>query len=211
MMKEAVSAELARSGIVAILRGIEAAALPPLVAALYEGGIRLAEVTLNSPSALAGIAALRQAWGERMYIGAGTVLDAPSARAAMDAGAQFIVAPNVAPDVIACCQAQDRLVLPGALTPTEIALALRLGCTYVKLFPARAMGPQYVRDVLGPLDGAKLLVVGGIDDANLPDYLAQGAVGAGVGGRLCRTPADGDYAPITAQARRLVAACARRG
>ena len=197
---------LQETGVVAILRGIGQPALGYMLEALYAGGIQLAEVTLNSPDAPGAIRAARAAWEGRMFIGAGTVLDAAQAEISLEAGAQFIVTPNIHEEVILRCRADGVLIAPGALTPTEIAHAMRLGCRYVKIFPVRAMGETYLRDVLAPLNNARLIAVGGVDAGNIAGYVKQGAVGAGVGGNLCKVPADGNYATITALARDMVAA-----
>ena len=207
MIKHATPEEaFLETGIVAILRGIEGESLLKMADALYEGGIRLAEVTLNTSGASSAIRELRVRFDGKMFIGAGTVITLEKAHEAMGAGAQFVVTPNVDQEVIRLCLSKNIWITPGAFTPTEIVTAMRLGCRYVKLFPARALGPAYIKDVLAPLNDARLLAVGGVDAKNIGDYVKAGAAGAGVGGSLCRLPPDGDFSLITKEARALLSA-----
>jgi 2-dehydro-3-deoxyphosphogluconate aldolase/(4S)-4-hydroxy-2-oxoglutarate aldolase len=194
------------TGIIAIMRGIEGENLIHMVEALYEGGIRLAEVTLNTAGALSAIRELRTRYDGKMFIGAGTVITLEKARQAMDHGAQFVVTPNVDKEIISLCLSNNIPITPGAFTPTEIVTAMSLGCQYIKLFPARALGPAYIRDVLAPLGDARLLAVGGVDARNIGDYIKAGAVGAGVGGSLCKVPINGDYSTVAKEAVSLLAA-----
>jgi 2-dehydro-3-deoxyphosphogluconate aldolase/(4S)-4-hydroxy-2-oxoglutarate aldolase len=165
------------TGIIAIMRGIEGESLIKMVDALYEGGIRLAEVTLNTAGALSGIRELRTRFDGKMFIGAGTVITLEKAHQALDAGAQFVVTPNMDPEIIRLCLSNHVFVTPGAFTPTEIVTAMNLGCRYIKLFPVRALGPAYIKDVLAPLSDARLLAVGGVDARNIGDYIKAGALG----------------------------------
>ena len=197
---------LSETKLIAILRGISGADLTAMLQALYEGGIRLAEVTLNTPGALSAISAIRKHWQHRMMIGAGTVTCLSEAEDALAAGAEFIVTPNVDADVIRLCVRRGVPITPGALTPTEIITACRCGSKYVKLFPAGALGPAYVKQLLGPLNGTKLLVVGGIHEGNLREFLQSGAYGAGIGGGLGHVPENRDFSLVTDQARRLLQA-----
>ncbi len=203
---EAVESALIDTGVIAILRGITGEPLGKMLDALYAGGIRLAEITLNTPDALASIREQHARWAGHMWIGAGTVLDATQAEAALEAGADFIVTPNTDEDVILLCKSRGAFIAAGALTPTEIVRAMMVGCRYIKVFPVRAMGDSYVKDVLAPLSAARLIAVGGVNGDNIARYTQQGVVGAGVGGGLCKVPADGDYAAITAEAVRLLTA-----
>ncbi len=194
------------TGVIAIMRGIEGENLIKLVDALYEGGIRLAEVTLNTLGALPAIRELRARYAGKMFIGAGTVITMEKAHQAIDSGAQFVVTPNVDPDIIRLCLSNNIWITPGAFTPTEIVAAMNLGCRYIKLFPVRALGPGYIKDVLAPLSDARLLAVGGVDEKNIGDYVKAGAVGAGVGGSVCRVPPNGDYSTVTEEAKSLLTA-----
>lgn len=193
--------------VVAISRGAAGGALDNLAQALYEGGIKLAEVTLNSPDALTSIYRLREKFDGIMHIGAGTVLNLQAAKEAVAAGAEFLVTPNIDKEVIQYCVSKELFIMPGALTPSEIVQAMNYGSRYIKMFPAGAMGPGYLKDVLASLSEARIIVVGGINTGNARDYLASGAIGLGVGGSLCRIPEDGDYTGIKAYAKELLAQC----
>jgi 2-dehydro-3-deoxyphosphogluconate aldolase/(4S)-4-hydroxy-2-oxoglutarate aldolase len=197
---------LRRHGIVAILRGVAGRTLATRVAALHAAGIRLIEIALSDPAALPLVADLRRHAPPDMFVGAGTVTSADLAAAAVDAGAGFLVTPHVAPDVITYALDHDLGLLTGALTPTEIALARREGSQFIKLFPAAAMGPGYVRALLGPYPDLELVVVGGIGSHNLDAYLEAGAIGAGVGGSLASATDTGDFSEAVNEAQRLVAA-----
>lgn len=193
--------------VIAISRGAEGAELDKLVRALYEGGIKLAEVTLNSPGALKSISRLREIYDGKLHIGAGTVLNLQAAKEAAAAGAEFIVTPNIDKDVISYCISKDLFITPGALTPTELIQAMNYGSRYIKMFPAGAMGAGYLKDVFASLSEAKIIAVGGINTGNAGNYLTGGAIGLGVGGSLCRIPADGNYKRNTEYAKELLALC----
>jgi 2-dehydro-3-deoxyphosphogluconate aldolase/(4S)-4-hydroxy-2-oxoglutarate aldolase len=197
--------------LVAIVRLGDGAALLEVAAALVEGGITTLEFTLTTPGAITAIERCRARFGETV-VGAGTVLDADGARRCLAAGAQFLVSPGFDPDVIAVARAGGALAMPGAMTPTEILAAWRAGADVVKVFPARALGPRYIADVLAPLPDVLLMPTGGVDEKNAADYLRAGAVAVAVGGNLVdpATVARGDWAALTARAYALVAAVARQ-
>ena len=191
--------------IVAILRGIRPDEAVPVAAALVEAGIRLIEVPLNSPDPFTSIAAIQQAVGDTALIGAGTVLDVASVDRLADTGARIMVTPNTDPAVIAQAVTRGLEPMPGFVTPSEAFRAIAAGARRLKLFPAVALGPAYlkaVRDVL-PRD-VRTWAVGGTDAGNIADWIAAGAEGIGVGGALYR-PGD-DTATVAAKARTLVAA-----
>lgn len=176
--------------------------------ALLEGGVTAIEFTLTGAGALEAIAVASAALGDRAQIGVGTVLTPEMAEAAIDAGARFVVTPVVRPAVIATCRTRGVLSLCGALTPTEVLTAHEAGADMIKLFPARAVGPQYLRDLLGPLPGLRIVPTGGVDAGNARAYLEAGAVAVGIGGKLVAADvvAAGDWARVTAQARACVEA-----
>ena len=195
--------------IVAIVRSDTSDGLLETVRALLVGGVRVVEVTLNTPGALEAISA---AADEGFLIGAGSVLDARQAAEALDAGAEFLVMPNT--DVAAIRAAKDagKVACPGALTPTEVVTAWQAGADLVKIFPASCMGPGYIKALRGPLPHVRTMPVGGVNLDNAAAFLEAGASVLGVGGSLVdgRTIAAGDWEAISAAARRYVALTAAR-
>jgi 2-dehydro-3-deoxyphosphogluconate aldolase/(4S)-4-hydroxy-2-oxoglutarate aldolase len=170
--------------VIGILRGCPPASLLPVAAAAADAGLRVIEVTLDSPSALDGIARLAEGL-PGVVVGAGTVRTAAEAHAAAEAGAAFIVAPITAPATLAACRDLGMPSLPGAATPTEIRLAEDLGAFAVKVFPAAQLGgPEFVRAVLAPLGKPRLVPTGGVDPASAAAYLSAGAYAVGIGGGI---------------------------
>jgi 2-dehydro-3-deoxyphosphogluconate aldolase/(4S)-4-hydroxy-2-oxoglutarate aldolase len=172
--------------IVGILRGLAADKIRPVVAAAGEGGLTNLEITMNTAGAAAQIRAARQVGGKDMNIGAGTVTTLALLDAALKSGASFIVTPIVVPHVIQRCVVLGVPVFPGALTPTEIAQAWDMGATMVKIFPADAFGPQYLRSLKGPLPQVRLMPTGGVDRKTLAAYAQAGADAYGIGTPLFR-------------------------
>ena len=169
--------------IVAILRGCDPSHVLPIAEALYAGGIRLLEITLNSPGAFEAIEAAVTDWGDRMVIGAGTVLEAAEATSAIAAGARFILSPSLDAAVIRRTLDLGAVSIPGAFTPTEILEAWRKGAQIVKVFPA-SIGPAWFRDIRGPLPQVPLMATGGVSLSNLKDFDKAGAVAFGIGSSL---------------------------
>jgi 2-dehydro-3-deoxyphosphogluconate aldolase/(4S)-4-hydroxy-2-oxoglutarate aldolase len=195
------------AGIVAIVRAADSKQLVLVAEALADGGVTVVEITLTVPNALEVIRQVRHALGERVLLGAGTVLDPETARQAMLAGAEFIVAPTVNPAVIHLCRRYDKLVMPGAFTPTEILTAWEAGADIVKVFPAEAGGPNYLKTLRGPLPQIRLMPTGGVDLSNAAAYFQAGACCLGVGGQLVESKAvaAGDFGRIRALAQQYVA------
>jgi 2-dehydro-3-deoxyphosphogluconate aldolase / (4S)-4-hydroxy-2-oxoglutarate aldolase len=193
-------------GIVAIVRFTDPGPLVEVVKALADGGVTVTEVTLTVPNALDVIREAKRQLGDRVLLGAGTVLDTETARAALLAGAEFIVAPSINLDVIKLCRRYDKLVMPGALTPTEVVTAWEAGADIVKVFPADIVGPAFFRALRGPLPHVKLMPTGGVDLSTATDFLNAGAVCLGVGGQLIepKAVAARDFARITALAKQFV-------
>jgi 2-dehydro-3-deoxyphosphogluconate aldolase/(4S)-4-hydroxy-2-oxoglutarate aldolase len=191
--------------LVAILRGIGDEELPGLVDALVESGVRVIEVSLSDPGALAQVEALRRHAPAGVLVGAGTVTSARAAAEAAERGASFLVTPHVTLDVIDFANYNDLGVLCGVMTPTEAATAREAGARLLKLFPAGVLGPGYVKQLLGPYPHLELFAVGGVSSANAADFIAAGAAGVGVGGALSRPGglADG-FAAARREARALV-------
>lgn len=200
--------------IIVIVRGVGRERLIPLAEAMYEGGIRLLEITYSSdPKAddnetAENIKMLKDHFNGRMFIGAGTVLTKEQVLLTKNAGGEFIISPGTDPDVIKYTKELDMVSIPGALTPSEIAEAHNVGADFVKVFPAVNLGPSYIKAVLAPLSTVKLLAVGGIDENNMQDYLRAGVLGFGVGGNICKRNLieSGDYSEIANLARKYVAA-----
>jgi 2-dehydro-3-deoxyphosphogluconate aldolase/(4S)-4-hydroxy-2-oxoglutarate aldolase len=190
-------------GIVAVVRFSDPAPLVRVVEALAAGGVTVAEVTFTVPDALDVIRAAKRQLGDRVLLGAGTVLDPETARAAFLAGAEFVVAPTVNPDVIRMCRRYDKLAMPGAFTPTEVLTAWDAGADIVKVFPAEVVGPAFFRALRGPLPQVKLMPTGGVDLSTAGEFLRAGAVCLGVGSQMVepKAVAAGDFARVTELAR----------
>jgi 2-dehydro-3-deoxyphosphogluconate aldolase / (4S)-4-hydroxy-2-oxoglutarate aldolase len=203
---DAVSASVARSGVVAILRAPTANGFAAVADVLVEAGITALEVTLTSRGAVEAIAGLRRQLPETVAIGAGTVLTADDAKAAVDAGAAFLVSPVFDPPLVA---ASPVPFYPGTFTPTEMYAAYRGGAPLVKLFPAGNLGAGFLRDVRGPLPHLKIMPTGGIKVEDIADWLLAGAVAVGVGGPLVGdATSGGNLTALAARARQAVSAVA---
>ena len=200
------------SRIVAIVRGLDDGYVP-LAQAMYEGGIRAIEVTFNQkdPSQWVkttnGIRQIKEAMGEKMLVGAGTVTSVELAELAHEAGAQFIVSPDINEEVIRRTKELGMLSMPGALTPTEVLSAYKAGADFVKVFPAGPLGSSYVKAIRGPLNHIRLLAVGGVSEKNVAEFIKAGCVGAGVGGNLVNKDwiAAGEFDKIREVAAQLCA------
>jgi len=202
------SERLLNSGVVAILRADDSDGLLRAAEAVAAGGVTAIEVALTTPGALKVIAEAVDGFGDEVAFGAGSVLDAESARAALLAGAQFVVAPTVDVGTIELCRRYGVPVLPGAYTPTEILTAWQAGADFVKVFPAQVGGPAYLKAVKAPLPQVRLAAVGGVTVDNAAEFVRCGAELIGVGGDLVdgRLVSDGDFAAIEQRAARFVAA-----
>jgi 2-dehydro-3-deoxyphosphogluconate aldolase/(4S)-4-hydroxy-2-oxoglutarate aldolase len=194
------------AGSLAEVRFADPGPLVEVVRALAEGGVTVAEVTFTVPNAIDVIREAKRQLGDRVLLGAGTVLDPETARAAFLAGAEFVVAPSLNLDVIRICRRYDKLVMPGAFTPTEIVTAWEAGADIVKVFPADVVGPAFFKAMRGPLPQVKLMPTGGVDLTTAGEFLKAGAVCLGVGGQLVdpKLVAAGDFAGITRLAKQYV-------
>lgn len=206
--KDAQLKKMLEGGVVAVVRMREAGPLAQVGAALAEGGIAAIEFTMTTPGALRVIEEVAAAGDERVVWGAGTVLDPETCRAAILAGARFIVSPTLNPKVIEVCRRYSVIAVPGAFTPTEILTAWEMGADIVKVFPATALGPQYFKDVLAPLPQVRLLPTGGVSLENAGDFVRAGAVAVAVGGNLVRADdvAAGRFDALRERAAKYVAA-----
>ena len=178
--------QLIDTGVIAVIRADSGDQLVSVCRALAAGGVRACEITMTTPGALAAIAQASRELGDSALIGAGSVLDAETARAAILAGARFVFSPVLNLDVIQMAHRYDCVAVPGAMTPTEIFTAWSAGADVVKVFPANHFGPQYLRDVHGPLPQVKLTPTGGVDLSTAADWIKAGAVAIGVGSSLVK-------------------------
>jgi 2-dehydro-3-deoxyphosphogluconate aldolase/(4S)-4-hydroxy-2-oxoglutarate aldolase len=194
--------------VVAVVRLDSAEKLVKVAEALKEGGITTIEFTMSSPGVLDMIREATAHFGDEVLMGAGTVLDPETARAAILAGAEFIVTPTLNLATIKLCRRYGKPIVPGALTPTEILTAWEAGADMVKLFPASTVGPGYLKAVLAPLPQLRLVPTGGVSADNAAEYLRAGATALGIGGKLVdkTAVARGDWPAITAEAQRLMSA-----
>lgn len=199
-------ASIKACGVVAVLRADSPDALVQVAQSISRGGIGAVEVTMTTPGALDAIGECANLLGDENLLGAGTVLDPETARAAILAGAEYIVTPTLNPDVITLCRRYDKVVIPGALTPTEILTAWECGADIVKVFPATAVGPRYFKDVKAPLPQIDLMPTGGVDLDNAGDFIRAGACAVAVGGNLVdkAAVAAGEWHVLTDTARKYV-------
>ena len=198
MSKEQHLQQVLECGIVAVVRSPDSRRLVEACRALAEGGVTVAEITMTVPDALDVMRAVKRELGERVLLGAGTILDTETARLALLAGAEYLVTPTLDVEVIRMCQRYGKLVMPGAFTPTEILAAWQAGADIVKVFPAEAVGPAYFKAVRGPLPQVRLMPTGGVDLGTAAAFLEAGACCLGIGSQLVepRAVAAGDFGRI---------------
>jgi 2-dehydro-3-deoxyphosphogluconate aldolase/(4S)-4-hydroxy-2-oxoglutarate aldolase len=207
MSKEDQLRQVLDCGIVAVVRSPDSQQLVEVACALADGGVSVVEITMSVPEALDVLRQVRRVLGHRLLLGAGTVLDAETARAVLLAGAEYIVAPTLNLDVIRLCQRYERLVMPGAFTPTEILTAWEAGADIVKVFPADVVGHAFFKALRGPLPQIRLMPTGGVDLNTAAGFLKAGACCLGVGGQLVepRAVAERNFDRIRDLARQYVA------
>ena len=195
MSRETTLKRILDCGIVAVVRAESGELLAQVVRALAEGGVTAAEITFTVPDAIEVIRQVRKEVGDAVCLGAGTVLDPETARAALLAGAEYIVSPAVNLDVIRLCRRYDKPVMPGAFTPTEVLSAWEAGADVVKIFPADVGGPPFLKALRGPLPQVKLMPTGGVDLNTAEAFLKAGACCLGVGSSLVdpKAVASGDF------------------
>ena len=198
-----IVARIGAAGLIAILRLPDIAGATAAARALREAGVSVLEVTLTTPEALRGLRLLREAMGPDALLGVGTVLDVTAARAALEAGAQFLVTPVLNTGVITLGARRGVPVLPGAFSPTEIYRAWSMGAPLIKVFPAGVLGPQFFRDMRGPFPGVRLVPTGGVTLENVGAFIAAGAEAVAVGGQLAdsRLVSAGRWDEIRSRAR----------
>jgi 2-dehydro-3-deoxyphosphogluconate aldolase / (4S)-4-hydroxy-2-oxoglutarate aldolase len=174
------------TGVVAVIRADSPAQLVDVCKSLRDGGVIFSEITMTTPGALDAIAHARQALAKDAYIGVGSVLDPETCRAAILAGAQFVVSPTLNPEVIAMAHRYGKPIISGGLTPTEVINAYTAGADVVKVFPANVFGPSYFKDLLAPMPQLKLTPTGGVDLSTTQAWIKAGAVCVGVGSSLVK-------------------------
>ena len=201
--------KIVKEKIIVIVRGVEKNKLIPLATAMYDGGIRIIECTYDASGKTtdeeiaSGIKLLTDHFGDKMIVGAGTVLTKKQVKLTKKAGGKFIISPDTNKGVIRKTKKLGLVSIPGALTPTEIVTANRLGADFVKIFPIEAMGCNYIKDVKAPLSNVKLLAVGGVDENNMQSFFNVGACGIGIGSGIVKKKMveENDFDQITALAR----------
>jgi len=206
--KEIVHA-IAACGLIPVVRTTEAAQAIAVADALQRGGAPIIEITMTVPGALQVLEQLSKTVSEGVVLGAGTVLDGKTARLAILAGAQFIVAPTLDEETIRVCNRYAKVVVPGALTPTEILRAWEMGADFVKVFPADSVGgPGYIKAVKAPLPQVELVPTGGVDIRTAPEFIKAGATAVGAGSSLVdkKIIAEGDYERLVEKTREFLQA-----
>lgn len=185
MQKQRILESLRDTGVVAVIRADKAEDLVEVGRALRQGGVKFIEITMTVPGAIGVIERATAALQDKdVYIGAGTVLDAETARLAILAGASFVVSPAFRPRVIELCQRYSVAVMPGAMTPTEVLSAWEAGADVVKIFPAGVGGPQFFKDIKGPFPHIEIMPTGAVNRETAPAFIKAGAIAVGVGGEL---------------------------
>src|SRR5512138_1605196 len=207
MSKADVIRQIKDTGVVPVVRATSSAEAMQAIDAIREGGVSVLEITMTVPGAISVIEQLSKRYGSEALVGAGTVLDAETARACILSGAQFVVSPALDMDTIACCRRYGIAVMPGALTPTEVVKAWTAGADFVKVFPAGAMGgASYIKALKAPLPQIDLVPTGGVSLKTAADFIKAGASALGVGADLVDLKAirDGQAGVITERAKQFV-------
>lgn len=197
---------LTENGVVAVIRRIPREKAMEVAESLIEGDVNALEITIDNDDALKIIKDLNTEFQDRAIIGAGTVLDEVSAELAIRSGAKFIVSPNLKKEVIRTTLRHGKVSIPGVMTPTEMVEAVECGADIVKVFPASVGGPEFIKNINGPLPHIYIMPTGGIGLHNAEDFIKAGAIAIGVGGNLVdkKVISEGDYSKLTAIAREYV-------
>ena len=212
MKKSQVVSAILDIGIVPIVRTNSAESAIKSIEAIYRGGIRSAEITMTVPGAIKALEKLADAFGDKMVLGAGTVLDPETARACILAGAEFLVTPALKIATIEMAKRYSKVICPGALTPTEIQTAWEAGADFVKVFPCGNMGgPKYIRAVKAPFPHIEMIPTGGVNLETIGEFLKAGAAAVAVGGELidAKTIQEGHYDVFEERARKYLGAVAK--
>ena len=214
MLREQVINSIKNEKLIVIVRGVEKEKLIPLAEAMYDGGIRLLEITYSADGKISdeetaeNIKMLSAHFEGRMFIGAGTVLSEKQVELTKNAGGKFIISPDTNGDVIKKTRELGMVSMPGALTPSEVQAAHSCGADFVKLFPVCSLGAEYVKAIKAPLSHIDMLAVGGVHEGNMAEYLKAGVSGFGIGSNIIdkKALAEGNYEAITNLAKKFVSA-----
>jgi 2-dehydro-3-deoxyphosphogluconate aldolase/(4S)-4-hydroxy-2-oxoglutarate aldolase len=193
------------TGIVAVVRAENAEKALKITEAVKNGGIDAIEITMTVPGAIDVIKQLTDEYSkDEILIGAGSVLDAETARACILAGAEYIVSPSLDEETIAMCNSYQKAVMPGAMSVTEVVKAMKFGADIVKVFPATLFGPKIIKAIKGPLPQAPLMPTGGVSLDNVKDWIKAGSLAVGVGSSLSKGAKTGDYDQVTETAKEFI-------
>ena len=184
--REKIVSGIEAEGLVAIVRVRRPELALPLAKALVAGGIRAVELTMSIPNALEAVRTIDRELGDKILLGVGTVIDDDTCRAAIDAGAKYVISPITRPSLVAAAHALDRPVMLGAYTPTEAQAAHEAGSDFVKIFPADTLGPSYIKSLLAPLPHLKIVPTGGVNLDTMEAFLAAGSAALGTGSALLK-------------------------
>ena len=212
MTAKEILAFITEIGIVPVVRTPSAESAIKSIEAIYRGGVRAAEITMTVPGALKALEKLADQFGDKLVLGAGTVLDPETARVCMLAGAQFFVTPSLKLSTIEMAKRYSKVICAGALTPTEVLTAWEAGADVVKVFPANAVGgPKYIKALKGPLPHIEMIPTGGVNLETAGEFLKAGACAVAVGGELvdAKLIKEGRYDEMEARARQYLHAIAR--
>lgn len=207
MTKREVANRIMEIGVVPVVRASSAKQAMLVAEAVCAGGIPIVEVTMTVPGAIEVITELSKSMGSEVLIGAGTVLDADAAQRCIDAGAEFVVSPGFDLETVRSVNRAGKLMMAGALTPTEVIVAWKAGSDFVKIFPCGAVGgAKYIKALKGPLPQIPMIPTGGVNLSTAADFILAGAAALGIGGELVSASAleSGDLAPIVEAARGFV-------
>ena len=184
MDKKHIIQRLLNPGVIAIIRADSSEQIIDASHALIDGGISAIEITMTTPNALKVISSARAKFGDKILTGVGSVLDAKTAEAAIEHGAEYVITPVLKPEVIACCKGKQKPIFAGCYTPTEAQAAFELGADFIKIFPADGLGPKYISAIRGPLPHLKIVPTGGVDATTAGAFIAAGCVAVAAGGSL---------------------------
>ncbi len=206
MNKDKVLTNIFECGVVAVIRMNDRQRIKNVIEAINSGGIKCIEVTMTVPRAIEMIEELRATMSIDIILGAGTVTDIETAKRVIKSGAEFVVSPVLNTDIIAVCQEQNIVSIPGCYTPTEIFTCWKAGADLIKIFPARNLGPKYLKDIAGPFPQIKMIPTGGITIENAGEWISAGAVAVGIGSELLDKNAikEARYEVLTDRAKTLV-------